>query len=300
MQSWIDKSKKSYKFVEGECENEWPLMDNEGLGLGTLYLWAREDNLEKYKKLSEQNLRKTMLDSLSLTPNDIGKVVHHLYKQEFVCSSAKKNTWYQFKNHRWNEIDDGIDLRKKLSGDVVTQYEKLNTFMAKKIETTSDSAEKDVYMAKQKIILRIISSLRTTSFKKNVIHECNELFHDSKFEDKLDTNVNLLGFENGVYDLIEFRFRDGLPEDYIKYSTGRNYEEFEDDEEEIEDVITFLSQVLPKKTVREYVLTLLGSFLTGKTSNEKFHIWTGCGGNGKSRVKRPKDWILMQACSLPV
>ena len=66
--------------------------DNDGLGLGTLYLWAKEDNLEKYKELSEQNLRKCMLDSLSLAPNDIGKVVYHLYKQDFVCSNAKKNT----------------------------------------------------------------------------------------------------------------------------------------------------------------------------------------------------------------
>ena len=31
--------------------------------------------MAKYKKVSEQNLRKTMLDSLSLTPNDIGKVI---------------------------------------------------------------------------------------------------------------------------------------------------------------------------------------------------------------------------------
>jgi P4 family phage/plasmid primase-like protien len=276
LESWINISKKSYKFVEGECENEWPLMDNEGLGLGTLYLWAKEDNLETYKKLSEQNLRKCMLDSLTLAPNDIGKVVYHLYKQEFVCSSAKKNTWYQFKNHRWNEIDDAIDLRKKLSDDVVNKYEKLNSYCAKKIENSSDSSEKDVWLARQKMIIKIMSSLKTTSFKKNVIHECNELFHDSKFEDKLDTNLTLLGFENGIYDLDELKFRDGLPEDYIKYSTNINYEEFDDDEEEIEDVKTFLSQVLPKKNVRTYVLTLLGSFLTGKTTNEKFHIWTGC------------------------
>ncbi len=301
LQTWIEKSKKSYKFVEGECENEWPIMNNEGLGQGTLYLWAKEDNLEKFKQISEQNLRKCMLDSLSLTPNDIAKVVYHLYKQEFVCSNSKKNIWYQFKDHRWNEIDDAINLRKKLSDEVVIKYEKLNTFLAKKIETTHDNAEKDVYMAKQKIILKIISSLRTTSFKKNVIHECNELFHDSKFEEKLDTNVSLLGFENGVYDLDSFVFRDGLPEDYIKFSTKINYEEYDEDEEEMVDVVTFLSQVLPKKNIREYVLKLLGSFLSGKTNSEKFHIWTGCGGNGKSKLIELFEYAFGDyCCKLPV
>ena len=301
LESWIKISKKSYKFVDGECESEWPVMDNDGLGLGTLYLWAKEDNLEKYKELSEQNLRKCMLDSLSLAPNDIGKVVYHLYKQEFVCSNAKKNTWYQFKNHRWNEIDDAIELRKKLSDEVVNKYEKLNSYIAKRIETTTDSSEKDVWIAKQKMILKIMSSLKTTSFKKNVIHECNELFHDSKFEEKLDTHLTLLGFENGVYDLEAFEFRNGLPEDYIKYSTNINYEDFEDDEEDYVDVLNFLSQVLPKDKVREYVLTLLGSFLTGKTTNEKFHIWTGCGGNGKSKLIELFEYAFGDyCCKLPV
>jgi P4 family phage/plasmid primase-like protien len=29
---------------------------------------------------------------------------------------------------------------------------------------------------------------------------------------------------------------------------------------------------------------LFSSFLSGKTGHEKFHIWTGCGGNGKSKI----------------
>ena len=65
-------------------------MDNDGLGLGTLYLWCKEDNFKKYKELSRRNLRKCMLDSLSLEPNDIAKVVFNLYKNEFVCCSLKE------------------------------------------------------------------------------------------------------------------------------------------------------------------------------------------------------------------
>ena len=40
--------------------------------------------------------------------------------------------------------------------------------------------------------------LKTNSFKKSVISECTELFHIHKFEELLDTNVNLIGFNNGV------------------------------------------------------------------------------------------------------
>ena len=45
-----------------------------------------------------------------------------------------------------------------------------------------------------------------------------------------------------------------------------------------------MNKILPKQAVRDYVVRLLSSFLSGKTGHEKFHIWTGSGGNGKSKL----------------
>ena len=166
-----------------------------------------------------------MLDSLSQTPNDVARVVHHMYKHEFVCASSKRNVWYQFKNHRWKELDDAIDLSKRLSdmkkGGLVYEYMNLNHHISSKvcdINSTLSNKEKQYEMEHLKTITGIISKLKITSFKKNVIQECKELFHDPKFEEKLNSNRNLLGFENGIYDLENCEFRDGLPEDYITFS----------------------------------------------------------------------------------
>jgi len=299
LEDWITLSKRSDKFVDGECEKEWSTMDNEGLGIGTLYLWANEDNPAKYNKLTNLNLRKCIENSLSLEPADCANVVYLLYKNEFVSACSKKNTWFQFKDHRWVELDDAIELRKRLSSEVVQCYKNYRAYLNEQSNLTP--AQDTVNESSQKLITGIIKKLKNTGFKKMVVQECNELFHDPKFENKLDKNLNLIGFENGIYDLAELKFRDGLPEDYLSYSTRINYIGFDDDEEDIVNVKEFMSQVLPKKAVREYVFTLLGSFLSGKNINEKFHIWTGCGGNGKSKLIELFEYCFGDyCCKLPV
>ena len=304
LEDWIGFSKRSDKYVDGECEIQWDHMKNEGLGLGSLYLWAREDNLHKYTELSRNNLRKCMIDSLSIAPNDIAKVVYHKYKNEFVCSSSKHNVWYQFKNHRWNEIDNAIELRKRLSHEIVDEYLKLNMYISKQayeIHESINNKEKQLQMETLKVISKVIDKLKNTSFKKNVITECSELFHDSEFESKLDKNLHLIGFENGVYDLNKLEFREGVFEDYISLSTGINYYDHDEDDENLLEVYKFLHEVLPKRNVREYVLKCMATFLHGAVKQEKFHIWTGSGGNGKSKlIELFQNSFRDYCCPLPV
>jgi P4 family phage/plasmid primase-like protien len=304
LEDWVNFSKKSEKYVEGECEKEWCAMKNEGLGLGSLYLWAKEDNVEKYTDLSRNNLRQCMINSLTIAPNDIAKVVKHMYKNEFVCSSSKHNVWFQFKNHRWREIDNAVELRKRLSHEVVDEYLKLNVFISKQAYEVNDavtSKEKQLHIENLKIINKIIDKLKTTPFKKNVIVECSELFHDDIFETRLDKKLHLIGFENGVYDLDKLEFREGVYEDYISMTTGINFYDYDDDDENLIDVIKFVEQVLPKHNVREYVLKCMSTFLHGAVKEEKFHIWTGCGGNGKSKlIDLFQNAFRDYCCPLPV
>ena len=79
------------------------------------------------------------------------------------------------------------------------------------INSTMTNKQKQYEMENMKTITGIISKLKITSFKKNVIQECKEMFHDPKFEEKLNSNRNLLGFDNGIYDLENCEFREGLP-----------------------------------------------------------------------------------------
>lgn len=53
----------------------------------------------------------------SQTDFDLAMVLHHMFKDKYVCSSITHKTWYSFKNHKW-ETDQGLTLRLAISKDM--------------------------------------------------------------------------------------------------------------------------------------------------------------------------------------
>jgi P4 family phage/plasmid primase-like protien len=203
-------------------------------------------------------------------------------------------------NHRWCELDNGVNLRKQLSKSIVSEYRDFSIYCSEMAKNKSD--EEDIWDERAKTCHKLINKLKDVSFKEKLMKECADLFYIHKFFEKLDSKRHLLGFENGVYDLKKGEFREGIPEDYISNTTKINYIEFtEGDEEHIQNIEIFLEQILPNEAVREYVLRLFSSFLTGKTGDEKIHFWTGSGGNGKSKIIELFEMCFGDyACKLPV
>jgi len=80
LDSWIDFSKKSEKFVPGECESQWVSFDSrdDGLGIGSLHRWAKLDNLKEYQLFTRNSIGKDMLKSQSQTTQDIARVVYNM------------------------------------------------------------------------------------------------------------------------------------------------------------------------------------------------------------------------------
>ena len=280
---WIEFSKRSAKFTAGECERLWSEFEDKGLGLGSLHRWARMDNPDEYKQLRRNFIGAHIHKSISGTTQDVAHVVHHMYQYNFVCVSIKNNIWYEFRNHRWYLNESGISLKANLATDVLEEYLSLITHHNISAIHT-DTEQKDQALYRAKALTDVTYKIRDITFKEKVMKECAIMFYDETFVTELDTNPYLVGFENGVYDLSTGTFRDGRPEDKLSFSTYNDYKEFNDDDEQIENIYTFLSQVFPKVEVREYVLLLLSSFLQGQNPSEKFHIWTGSGGNGKSKL----------------
>lgn len=282
VEKWDEFSKHSRKYQAGQCEKIWNHMKDGGLGIGTLHMWAKQDNLEEYKKIMHDDLKQLMYASSTGTHHDVAKVAYHLFKQDFVCASIKNRYWYEFRGHRWMYSDSGLGLRLKLSEDLWREYHQAAIEYSHAAMSATVAQDQNRFQELAKKMNEIAIKLRTTSFKENVMKECSELFYIEKFEERLDANADLIGFENGVYDLENMEFRAGRPEDYITFTTGNEYIPFDEHHHMVQKIYAYLCQVLPRRPVREYVIKLFASFINGAIKEQKFYIWTGSGSNSKS------------------
>ena len=282
LQQWIDFSSRCEdKFDEDTCINEWKNMVKKDLTLGTLHHLAKLDNEEMYKDFQIERGRKHIEEGIEGSHNDIAKLMHVLYGTEYICSSISNKTWYQFKNHHWEEIEGGIFLREKISKEIVQTFGKHGGevfYNSSVVDKTQDK----FYNNKIKQLTKLISNLKNSPYKTNIMNEACEVFFNKSFKEKLDINPFLIGFKNGVYDLKLNIFRSGRPEDYISKQMPINYVNFNKTDKRVLEVYDYLEKVFPDTSVRNYFLDNTSDVFEGGNKQKTIIFWTGEGDNAKS------------------
>jgi P4 family phage/plasmid primase-like protien len=223
--------------------------------------------LNEIQIFDDITLNNLMLESITGTTYKIAEVLYYLNKDTFNYGEDKE--WYEYKKHRWVKSNG---LRSYISKKLVNYYKKM-------IEKNKNE---DELIKKTK---KIIYDLESTYFKNNIITEAEEIFRiennpEGNFVSKLDINIYLLGFNNGVYDLETNTFRSGIPSDNISYTVGYNYSERS---EYIENVNDMIEKILPNKKLKDYVLKTMSVCLSGKII-QKVILLNGIGSNGKSML----------------
>lgn len=298
---WLEFSKRCpSKYDETACILAWDRMVKMDKGEGSLRHFASVDNPEEYEKFRSENVREYVTQSLNGSHYDIAQALYEMYGTEFVCSSLKHQTWYSYYNHRWNEMEQGVFLRKKISTEILNQYTTLMHDIVEKLAKCDDVGEKAMYDARLKSLSKIMSSLKNSSFKKNIMNEAAELFYDPNFSKKLDKNPYLIGFKNGVYDMNMHRKRDGSPDDYISLQMAVDYKVFTSDTPEVIQVHEFLEKVFPDISVRNYFMDTASDIFVGGNHHKLVQVWTGEGDNAKSVTQTLFEKMLGQyAVKLP-
>ena len=168
-----------------------------------------------------------------LNSYDIAKIVYYLYKDDYVCGKLKNKLWYHYEDHKWKQTELGP--YKELSTNIVELFEKY------KSEIDDEKISEKVNA--------IIFKLKNVSFKESVCRECTYLFYDPDFIMNLDRNINLICFNNGVWDIRNKTFRNGIKNDKISLSIGKNYDDSDEKMDAIiNQFIQFRKKILEKRS----------------------------------------------------
>ena len=97
-----------------------------------------------------------------------------------------------------------------------------------------------------------------------------------------DNKPDLLGFNNGVYDLINHEFRPYKYDDYMTMTCGYDYTD-KIDKTKLQTINTLIEQIMPDPDIRKLYLQILSAGLTGRAI-EKFVVFNGGGRNGKGLI----------------
>ena len=283
LDQWMEFSARCEdQYDEAKCIYEWERMTTKDLTLGTLHYYASLDSPELYKQFKKEQADHYVKESLNGSHNDIAKVLYVEYSNEFVCSSITSKSWYQFRDNNWEEIEEGVFLRSRISEHIAEKYTEMGTEIWKKLSSVQDKAEEAMYNARIKQIQKIICNLKSSPFKNNIMKEAMEVFYDRRFKEKLNQNPYLICFKNGVYDLKLNKFRSGRPEDFISKCIPIEYTEYDEGDEEVQHVKEFLQKVFPDSSIRTYFLDTYSDIFVGGNCQKKIYLWTGEGDNAKS------------------
>jgi P4 family phage/plasmid primase-like protien len=318
---WNEWCKQDETYNIDDNKFKWLDIEKYNYNEKTLYYLSFEYNKEKtlylknslYDKLVVKYMKnQTEYEMARLIRNYIGNIYcieAEGTKKTFIIPNDC-NTW-----ERKNKAEIGKYLSEEIhnifsskSYEIHLQIEKVEKELEEKLLKIDNEEleEKDEKKLKQAIRkkyegkIKILSDekkryhvtaikLQTQSSKNNFISALSDNTYEKGIIDKLDeTNLYLINFNNGAYDLKNDKFIIPEADDFVSKTTGYDFTP-EVDEDIRKELFELINKVYKDETdetteLRDYNLKLIASCLCGVNKYEGFYVLTGTGSNGKSLI----------------
>jgi hypothetical protein len=287
-------SKKSLKYDKKGCLDLWKSLKGDR---------GKKATIKKLIEFAEMDTGKNgSIFQKALVNDEVGILgilyedgPSDLYMSYLFYSINKNNFIYDTINESWYSINEygiytaykkGDTLKSRMNTCLIGVIKKEYIRLLKLIKDDIDAIDTDA--DKYKMLLKKFKNLVkyccSGPSKENLLNELRLLYTIDKIYEKMDTvNPNLIGFDNGVYDLENKEFRCAHPEEYISVTTGYNYKKA--NTELKKKAIAILETIFPNPEELRCMLKDISLGLYGANPEETFDIWIGTGGNGKGLLR---------------
>ena len=235
------------------------------------------------------------IDYEKISDYDLAHVYHTINPYKYIFSSALG--WYEYNSNNVLEAYGTkppssltLDISKRLSE--IINKDKLNIkeiiIKAKKtFKPNMTDEEKMEYNqliksleAKEREYNNAYKFVTSSSHCDGIIKYLTELYKIKDIETKIDANINLLAFDNCLYDYNLQQFRPIEPTDYISKTTKYSIDTKRNSQEKAK-VINLVKSMFSSDEVYNYFMNITAISLFNN-SQESLYIETGSGSNGKS------------------
>jgi len=248
----------------------------------------KETKLEKKEHKKNATFRDYIPFDLA-TDTGVAKFIISLYPDKFIWikdKEEKSGCMYSWTGKRWET--GNLEFIRFMTGTMITELHKIK-----------DKVEKDFGVMDGKLASAIIGELdcaeKNFQFRNRQIKfmESTEPFLINEVV-KFDNNADIIGFNNGVYDLTTHEFRETRYSDYISMSCGYNYND-KIDPVKLTEMNELLQTIIPDEETRNLMLEVMSGGLTGRVI-EKFILFNGGGRNGKGLLDELLQLLFGDYC----
>ena len=204
----------------------------------------------------------------------------HYTQKRFYIYNERKGLWVMYEN-LYTKITDIIN--SCIDGAI----EKIT----KQLKTDISVGQKDKLRGEIKSYHSFYKQISKTGYISAIEKNLKNQLKNDEFYELLDSNVNVLAFKNGIYDMKTKILREYRAEDHITKRLDFDYEDAE--EEDIEYVKKELLKICNvNKAHLDYYLSCLAQSLTGERLKVLYFLIGLTGNNGKSMLLDCLERIL--------
>lgn len=246
----------------------------EGFKMATIYHFLKEDNNKLYKSMQKDRTDFWDMFETLKSHSDPAKFYYSLNPNKYILSPSLG--WLEY----------GTNNVLKIRGDkppVSMLNHITKTFQDQLIEQrnfTLPASNTDIeYKNKMKIFQNAYNKVGTASYIEGIIKYLAGLYINDKIDELLDSNKDLIAFDNMLYDNKVKEFRPIQPTDYITKTTRYNIN-IVSNKPLRQTLIKLIKTMFDNDDIYNYHLKTISLSLFGNRT-ENFIINSGKGRNGK-------------------
>ena len=285
---WKEWSKQYKEYDEKEINKTWSTfnINKKKLSIGTLYMYAKEDNNELYNKLfnkkeNEFNFN-NIITCIDGSFRDIAHLIIEEFKEKFIYSNESYYSFDEY-NKLWEEVDENV-IKSTITEILLI---KINEELKIINESAFSDEKKQIELQK-----KYVKANKLIGNPDNIKKLCVYLYPfiiNKKFQERLNRSHNyLLPVKNNIcINLINGESIERTKEHYFNFFIDIEYKP----NIQTTNADNFFRSIMNNNEDKfKYLQKILGSFMCSQTEAQSFYIFWGKGSNGKS--------VLMKLISL--